>query len=197
VALHTEHHASWVSGSIELALARARFSGALKLATAGLTQARRAGRIRVQIEFRIWQGLARDGMGHAPAAAKAIGEALALAAPAGIVYPFLAVGSGLAGLLQSHSGAHAAFAQRIAQALGQGSTEAARPDSPQQPLPLHQREVQILKLLGLGLRNREIGQRLFISEETVKWYLKKIYETLQVGNRTHALVRARELGVMQ
>jgi len=197
VALHTEHHASWVGGSIELALARARFADALKLAAAGLAQARRAGRSRVQIEFHIWQALARDGIGHAPAAAKAVGEALALAAPAGIVYPFLAAGTGLAGLLQSYGGAHAAFAQRIAQALGQDGMGAARPGSPQQPLPLHQREVQILKLLGLGLRNREIGQRLFISEETVKWYLKKIYETLQVGNRTHALVRARELGVMQ
>ena len=33
----------------------------------------------MQIEFRIWQALARDGLGQAPAAAKAIGEALALA----------------------------------------------------------------------------------------------------------------------
>ena len=197
VALHTEHHASWVSASVELALARARFPQALKLATAELAQARRAGRGRMQIEFRIWQALAREGMGDAAAAARAIGEALALAAPAGVLYPFLAAGAGLAGLLQSHGGAHAAFAQRIAQTLGQHRTAAAPAASARRPLPLHQREVQILNLLGLGLRNREIGQRLFISEETVKWYLKKIYETLRVGNRTHALVRARELGVLQ
>jgi LuxR family maltose regulon positive regulatory protein len=151
----------------------------------------------MQIEFRIWQGLAREGMGDAPGAAKAIGEALSLAAPAEVVYPFLAAGAGLTGLLQSHAGAHAAFAQRIAQTLGQRRGAAAPAGSPRRQLLLHQREVQILNLLGLGLRNREIGQRLFISEETVKWYLKKIYETLQVGNRTHALVRARELGVMQ
>lgn len=193
VALHTEHHASWQSASAELAFAHARFPEVLKIATAALAHARRAGRSRMQIEFRIWQGLAREGMGDAPAAAKAIGEALALAAPAGVVYPFLAAGAGLAGLLQDHGGAHAAFAQRIAQTLA----AAAPAGSPRRPLPLHQREVQILNLLGLGLRNREIGQRLLISEETVKWYLKKIYETLQVGNRTHALVRARELGVLQ
>ena len=193
VALHTEHHASWLSASAELALARARFPEALKLATAALAHARRAGRSRMQIEFRIWQGLARAGMGDVPAAAKLIGEALALAAPAGVVYPFLAAGTGLAGLLQNHDGAHAAFAQRVVQTLA----TAAPAGTPRRPLPLHQREVQILNLLGLGLRNREIGQRLFISEETVKWYLKKIYETLQVSNRTHALVRARELGVLQ
>jgi len=99
-------------------------------------------------------------------------------------------------LLRNHSGAHQAFAQRIGQTLGQRHSAPAPAAAARRPLPLHQREVQILNLLGLGLKNREIGQRLFISEETVKWYLKKIYETLQVGNRTHALVRARELGLL-
>ena len=197
VALHTEHHASWISASIELALASGRFEQALKLASGALAHARRAGRARMQIEFRIWQGLARAGLGEAAAAAKSVGEALALAAPGGVVYPFLAAGSALAALLQDQAGAHAAFAQRLAQLLGQRRGATAHAGAPRRALPLHQREVQILNLLGLGLRNREISQRLFISEETVKWYLKKIYETLQVGNRTHALVRARELGVMQ
>ena len=194
VPLHTEHHASWISASIQLALERARHAEALKLAGAALVHARRAGRARMQIEFLIWQGLARAGLGDTAAATKAIGAALALAAPAGIVYPFLAAGRALAALLQNHGGAHAVLAQRIVEALGSG-TAAAPAGAARRPLPLHQREVQILHLLGLGLRNREIGQRLFISDETVKWYLKKIYETLQVGNRTHALVRARELGV--
>lgn len=196
VALQTEHHASWVSASVELALARGRFPEALKLATAAYTHARRAGRARTQIEFRIWQGLAREGMGASAAAAKAIGDALALAAPAGVLYPFLAAGSRITGLLRGHAGEHAALAQRLVQALLPRGTAAGQASAPRRPPPLHQREVQILNLLGLGLRNREIGQRLFISEETVKWYLKKIYETLQVGNRTHALVRARELGVL-
>lgn len=196
VALHTEHHASWISASVELALARARFPEALKLATSALAQARRAGRVRVQMEFRIWQALARKGMGDAPAAAAAIGEALALAAPAGVVYPFLAAGSGLAALLQGRADVHAGLAQHIVQAQApRGAAAAPAAGAARRLPPLHQREVQILNLLGLGLRNREIGQRLFISEETVKWYLKKIYETLQVGNRTHALVRARELGM--
>ena len=72
----------------------------------------------------------------------------------------------------------------------------ASADSTRRPLQLHQREVQILNLLGSGLRNREIGQRLFISEETVKWYLKNIFGTLGVGNRTHALIKAREMGLL-
>lgn len=197
LAQHTEHRASWVSASVELELVRGRFREALKLAAAALVQARRTGRLRMQIEFRIWQALAHQGMENAPAAVNALGMALALAAPAGVVYPFLAAGNALAALLQSHTGAQAPFALQIAQQLDRRRLPAAPPVSLRRSLPLHQREVQILNLLGLGLRNRDIGQRLFISEETVKWYLKKIYETLEVGNRTHALVRARALGVLQ
>jgi len=196
VALHTEHRASWASAAVELELAQARYPEARRLATAALAQARRSGRLRMQIEFRIWQALAHQGMANAPAAAKAIGEALALAAPAGVVYPFLAAGNALAGLLQDHTGTHATFALLVAQQLERRSPAAAPAALLRRTLPLHQREVQILNLLGLGLRNRDIGQRLFISEETVKWYLKKIYETLEVGNRTHALVRARALGLL-
>jgi LuxR family transcriptional regulator, maltose regulon positive regulatory protein len=197
VALHTEHHASWTSACVELEIAQGRFDSALKLATAAYGHARRAGRARMQIEFRIWQALARDRLGDAPAADKALGEALARAAPAGVVYPFLAPRNALAELLERHSGAHAAFAQRIAQTLALRSATSPAAGPRPRTQTLQHREVQILNLLGLGLRNREIGQRLFISEETVKWYLKKIYETLQVGNRTHALVRARELGLLQ
>ena len=51
--------------------------------------------------------------------------------------------------------------------------------------------------MAAGLRNRDIGDRLFLSEETVKWYLKRVYEALGVGNRTHALARARELKLMR
>ena len=197
VVLHTEHHASWISACVELELAHSRFDHALKRTAAALVQARRAGRSRMQIEFRIWQALAQHGLGNAHAADQSLTAALKLAAPAGVAYPFLAPGNALAALLQRHSGAHAGFAQRMAQTLA--LRHAAAP--PLVPLrrtqALQHREVQILNLLGLGLRNREIGQRLFISEQTVKWYLKKIYETLEVGNRTHALVRARELGVLQ
>lgn len=61
---------------------------------------------------------------------------------------------------------------------------------------LHDRERQILRLVGEGLRNREIGEQLCISEETVKWYLKQLYQKLGVSNRTRALAWAREQGLL-
>ena len=74
------------------------------------------------------------------------------------------------------------------------------PKSGKQPPPaadgLHHREIQILRLVSEGLRNREIGERLRISEDTVKWYLKRLFAKLYVTTRTSAVARGRELGLL-
>ena len=46
------------------------------------------------------------------------------------------------------------------------------------------RELEILQLLAQGLTNSEIALRLHLSQETVRWYNKQIFEKLGVGNRT-------------
>lgn len=60
--------------------------------------------------------------------------------------------------------------------------------------PLADRELEILRLMGDGLSNREIAQKLVIGYETVKWYTKQIYSKLGVHSRTQAVARARESG---
>jgi LuxR family maltose regulon positive regulatory protein len=62
--------------------------------------------------------------------------------------------------------------------------------------PLSAREIEILDLLAEGLSNREIAQRLFISTGTVKVHLKHIFNKLEVGNRTEAAARARQLSLI-
>ncbi|MFM8427099.1 MAG: response regulator transcription factor, partial [Chloroflexota bacterium] len=54
------------------------------------------------------------------------------------------------------------------------------------------RELEILQLLAQGLTNSEIALRLHLSQETVRWYNKQIFEKLGVGNRTQAVQRASE-----
>ena len=61
---------------------------------------------------------------------------------------------------------------------------------------LNARELEILQLVAQGLANRQVGERLFLADETVKWYLKHIYRKLGVGNRTSAVTRARALGLI-
>ena len=62
--------------------------------------------------------------------------------------------------------------------------------------PLSQRELEVLQLLAQGLSNREIGERLFLALDTVKGHNRKIFDKLQVQNRTEAAARARELGLL-
>lgn len=70
--------------------------------------------------------------------------------------------------------------------------EAAR-GSPAKPHAsnLTQREDQIFRLLGDGLSNSEIGQRLGLSENTVKHYLTPLFYKLGARNRTEAALLAR------
>ena len=63
--------------------------------------------------------------------------------------------------------------------------------------PLSNRELEILSLLGKGLRNKEIATRLFISPETVKKHTINIYRKLDAHNRQHAVVKAYGLGVLK
>jgi ATP/maltotriose-dependent transcriptional regulator MalT len=52
---------------------------------------------------------------------------------------------------------------------------------------LSERETEVLRLVAQGLRNREIGQRLFISEVTVKAHMRNIMRKLGARSRTHAV----------
>jgi ATP/maltotriose-dependent transcriptional regulator MalT len=61
---------------------------------------------------------------------------------------------------------------------------------------LSKREVEILRLLSLGLRNRDVASQLFLTEATVKWHLGNIYLRLKVVNRTSAIATARSLQLL-
>jgi DNA-binding NarL/FixJ family response regulator len=55
---------------------------------------------------------------------------------------------------------------------------------------LTDRELEVLKLVAEGLGNREIGKRLFISENTVKNHIRNILEKLQLHSRMEAVMYA-------
>ena len=59
------------------------------------------------------------------------------------------------------------------------------------------REVDVLRHVASGNRNREIGERLFISEETVKVHIKHIMEKLGASDRTQAVAIAVRRGIIQ
>lgn len=69
-------------------------------------------------------------------------------------------------------------------------------ESGAQAVGLTPREQEILSLIAKGLSNREIGDALFVSENTVKTHSSRIFEKLQVKRRVQAVQRGRELGLI-
>ena len=63
------------------------------------------------------------------------------------------------------------------------------------PMSMTQREVDILELLVEGHSNRDIAQRLFLSEKTVKAHLASVFRKLGVTNRTQAAMAAVSMGI--
>ena len=58
------------------------------------------------------------------------------------------------------------------------------------------REHEILTLIAAGLSNREIGERLFVSENTVKTHSSRLFEKMSVNRRVQAVQKGRELGLI-
>ena len=58
------------------------------------------------------------------------------------------------------------------------------------------REHEILGLIAEGLSNREIGERLFVSENTVKTHSSRLFEKLGVNRRVQAVQRGKDLGLI-
>jgi DNA-binding NarL/FixJ family response regulator len=79
-------------------------------------------------------------------------------------------------------------------------TEAARQsrfDEARGETGLTARELEILEAVARGLSNRGVGDELFLSDQTVKFHLHKIYRKLKVANRTEAAQTAYRLGLVR
>ena len=63
-------------------------------------------------------------------------------------------------------------------------------------ITLSPRETEVLALVAQGLSNPEIGRRLFLGEATVKTHLLHVFEKLEVSDRTRAVTKAMELGLL-
>jgi len=61
---------------------------------------------------------------------------------------------------------------------------------------ISKREADILLLIDEGLSNRQIADKLFISEHTIKKHISNIFQKLQVERRTEAIKKARELSII-
>jgi LuxR family maltose regulon positive regulatory protein len=135
----------------------------------------------------------------APAAAEGLmylSDALERAAPEGMIRTFVEAGAGLIPLLRLavQQGIQPAHAGDILRAF-RAAEEAAEPLLPADALS--ERELEVLRLLAAGLTTPEIADQLVVSVGTAKTHTHNIYSKLGVRNRTEAIARARELGLLR
>lgn len=99
-------------------------------------------------------------------------------------------------MLEGLGHGEAAISRRTAASLIDGL------GTPSQQLPrpsqrLTEREIELLQLVAEGMPNKSIAQRLSISENTVKYHMKKIFQKLGVQNRTEAVTHALKAGLFE
>jgi LuxR family transcriptional regulator, maltose regulon positive regulatory protein len=180
-------------------VAKGRLGEALHLLGRLLEMAETAGAAGRAIQIQVLQARALQAQGKAEPALAALAHALHLGAPQGYVRTFVDGGQPLVPLLRQAAarGIEVAYVRSLLDALERETGPAPHAAAGHAPVePLTERELEILRLLAVGLPNKEIAGTLVIAVGTVKQHLKHIYGKLGVHNRTEATVRARELGLV-
>ncbi len=164
------------------------------------------------ISVRILQALVAARLGDAQRVRDHLALALETAAPEEYVRAFVDEGPAVAPLLSQVRDVNPDFVDRLLSAFEDKGwragreEEAPRPSAPTAgpcggpalPLiePLSNRELEVVGLIAAGLTNREIAQELVIAVGTVKRHTNNIYGKLGVQNRTQAVARVREFGLL-
>lgn len=162
----------------------------------------RSGRL---IEIMVLKALVLQALNRKPQAMAALQRALTLAAPEGFASVFLDEGPAMQRLLddyriwrsrqtQSDYRQVDDFVYRLQTAFAQtASLQTAQPGLQE---PLSERELDVLRLVGLGLSNAEIASRLSVAVNTVKGHNLRIFGKLGARTRTEAVARARDLRLL-
>jgi LuxR family transcriptional regulator, maltose regulon positive regulatory protein len=172
------------------------------------TLAASQGRTGSLLQIRALRALALQAAGDHQGALTLVAETLELAAPEGHVRVFADEGPPMAALLRSLLGTR----RRARAAAGAGTEhlhrviQAFQPATPQPDNtartglgliePLTDRELEVLRLLAAGRRNRDIAAELVVTLETVKKHTSHIFAKLGAANRTEAVAHARRLGLI-
>ncbi|HEX2904571.1 MAG TPA: response regulator transcription factor [Jatrophihabitans sp.] len=89
----------------------------------------------------------------------------------------------------------AAVQQRVIRAVAASAAQSAAPARATPPLNITPREREVLGLIGAGLPNGAIAQRLFVSEATVKTHINNLFAKLDIRDRAEAVRLAIQHGL--
>ncbi|HJY74962.1 MAG TPA: LuxR C-terminal-related transcriptional regulator [Streptosporangiaceae bacterium] len=184
---------------------------ALALLQRLLDAAASQGRLGSIIEIQALRALALAARGDHASALGALAEALTLARRHGYVRVFADEGAPMRALLAQLPGArpgqqHAAgridpgYLAALVRACGQSDAVPSRTlaagAAPGLAEPLTGRELEVLRLIAAGKSNQRIAHDLVVALDTVKKHVTHVLGKLGAANRTEAVARARQLGLI-
>jgi LuxR family maltose regulon positive regulatory protein len=176
----------------KLALVQGDKAGAAAILAERYEIATQDGNRYAQIEIRILQALAAKGIDKAIAY---LSEALSWAEPEKYLRIFRDQGNVLVPVLREafRRGVMTGYTTRL---LALFSNQAEKTPTAAATYILTKREIELLGLIAAGSSNKEIAAELVISIGTVKRHTVNIFNKLDVKNRTEAVAKARELGLL-
>ncbi len=207
----------------DLTLARVRlaegsFTGVYELLDHLLALAETQKRTGSAIEILLTQALLHQAQGNRVQALTTLERALTLTEPEGYIRIFVDEGEAMQLLISDFRHWHRAadavqvltiascahpllgYVNRILDYFPHPMEEVLQSkianSKPKMIEPLTDRELEILRLIADGHSNAEIGQQLFLALSTIKGHNLRIFNKLQAQNRTEAVARARELGLI-
>jgi len=205
----TTHDEARASAWARIALARHQLAEAHTVIRHWRNHLEAAGAVRPLLRWELLAAHHALLSGDGRAAQRLLRRALALALPGRLLRPILDEGAWLECLLRKQGDVPAgrdlrvdAFAAELLagfdaqQGRRKAISTASLSDHPGVYGSLTQRETEILSLVAGGLLNREIGDRLGMTEGSVKWYLQRIYDKLGVRRRSQAIDRALKMGII-
>jgi LuxR family transcriptional regulator, maltose regulon positive regulatory protein len=146
------------------------------------------------IDASLLDALARDRLGDRSGAEASIERALELGEPEGVLLPFVLFP--VRELLERHPRHRTAHATLLAASLDVLSGATHRHSAAAVREELSEAELRVVRYLPSNLKAREIASELYVSSNTVRTHLRHIYAKLDAHNRTEAVARARELGLL-
>jgi LuxR family transcriptional regulator, maltose regulon positive regulatory protein len=153
------------------------------------------GLLRPLASINVLQALLAERSGDISGAHEKVAQAIQIAAPQNYYRAILDEDARVIGLLPRVRPIAPAFVSQLLEFAGL-SQPAERPSTQALVEPLSEREIEVLHLIAAGLANRDIADQLVIAVGTVKRHINNIYGKLDVRNRTQAVAKARELGIL-
>lgn len=182
-------------------LAQGRYAETEELLAGETPPAGSGSQITRELEFNLLLAVAIFRQGRLLEAINLMKSCLEMAEPEGYIRIFLDIGDPvgelLAAYLQSVALENESFAHKVLDSFSSIHHESP-PVSTSFGLiePLTGREFEVLQLLALGNTNIQIAGNLIIAPGTVKAHTSSIYRKLEVTNRTEAVARSKQLGIL-